>query len=153
MIDSYSQSLTMRLRVRNSENSRLRDVGDNVLYHSLLGWASPQHVLGVSEMLLYCASEATTFVNTCRLPRTNPRRGSWILPVKPTIRELSRVVAPTEWPKLLEAAAVSLDLAVALALAHPFGQRHGFGPRVNDLDCQGPSHEGTRTSDPRLEGC
>ena len=28
-----------------------------------------------------------------------------------------------------------------------------FRPRVNDLDHQGPSHEGTRTLDPRLRGC
>jgi hypothetical protein len=44
----------------------------SVLRHSLPGLASQQHVLGhLSEMLLYRASEATTFVNTCRLVRTD----------------------------------------------------------------------------------
>jgi len=48
-------------------------MGDvNVLYHSLLGWQASSMFWGhLSEMLLYRASEATTFVNTCRLPSTN----------------------------------------------------------------------------------
>ena len=44
---------------------------DNVLYHSLPGLASQQHVLGhLSEMLL-----KTTFVNTCRLVITDSCAG------------------------------------------------------------------------------
>jgi hypothetical protein len=48
-------------------------VHDNVLYHSLPGLASQQHVLGAFVRdAAFRASEATTLVNTCRLPVPNP---------------------------------------------------------------------------------
>jgi hypothetical protein len=42
------------------------------IIHYLDGQARNKFGEHLSEMLLYRASEATTFVNTCRLPITNP---------------------------------------------------------------------------------
>jgi hypothetical protein len=60
-------------RLIPAELSLRGDVGDSVLYHSLLGLESPQQILGaLSEMLVLRPSEAKTLVSTCQVSRTYP---------------------------------------------------------------------------------
>jgi len=70
------------LEVRNMGNSRLRDLGDNVLCHSLFELASPRRVLGaLGRQAGSTPSEAADLVNTCRLLVPIRMSRSGLLPV------------------------------------------------------------------------
>jgi len=55
-----------------------RFMNDNVLYHSQLALAGQLKILGLLfEVEAHRASEAKTFVNTCRLGTNQPSRSLW----------------------------------------------------------------------------
>src|SRR5450759_5320270 len=58
----------MRHRLKGFRRWSFRDVGDSVLYHSLLGLGTMQQASGS----VLRPSEASAFVNTCRHPGTDP---------------------------------------------------------------------------------